>query len=407
MPKEKYLKQRNELIQQAQAALAKGDLENSKAIRAKIEKLDNDYNEAVREAANIASLQGIQIPQSAPVNPQAINLGDGASAVIGGAAAPQPEAYLHAFAKHMLGRSLTRDEQTAFNVVNPEAMMTESENHVVVPTTMVESIWREFGEAHPILAKLRKTNIKGDVDVPVETDSGSDGEWVDEKTTPTESKPALSSISLSGCELSKSANVSWKLKKMSIDAFIFYITALVAEKMGNALAKGIISGKGHPGNGETFKAQAKGIITALAAETNTPQIVTYTNSISYANLTTLMSKIKSGYMAGAEIYATNTTIWTQLATIVDSTGKPMFIPDVTGQSIGKLFGVPVQEEDGMADGEVLLSNVAKGYYMNVNEDITMYYEDHVLDRNTDYMGYAIVDGSPISNKASALLKKSA
>jgi HK97 family phage major capsid protein len=52
-----------------------------------------------------------------------------------------------------------------------------------------------------------------------------------------------------------------------------------------------------------------------------------------------MALVKSGYLRNAEIYATNNTIWTQLANIVDNTGKPMFIPDVTNGTVGKLFGI--------------------------------------------------------------------
>ena len=55
---------------------------------------------------------------------------------------------------------------------------------------------------------------------------------------------------------------------------------------------------------------------------------------------------------------------------------------------------------------VLLANMADGYACNVNEDITMYQEDHIKERTTDYMGYALIDGQPLTTKAFAYLKKS-
>jgi HK97 family phage major capsid protein len=118
-----------------------------------------------------------------------------------------------------------------------------------------------------------------------------------------------------------------------------------------------------------------------------------------------MALVKSGYLRNAEIYATNNTIWTQLANIVDNTGKPMFIPDVTNGTVGKLFGIPVYEEDGVADGEVFLADVQDGYAINVNEDVSMYFEDHVKARNTDYMAYSLVDGTVLTTKAFGLLRK--
>ena len=61
----------------------------------------------------------------------------------------------------------------------------------------------------------------------------------------------------------------------------------------------------------------------------------------------------------------------------------------------------------MEDDELLLGNVGRGYVMNINENVTLYQEDHVKARATDYMTYAIVDGDVLTTKAFALLKKSA
>ena len=119
----------------------------------------------------------------------------------------------------------------------------------------------------------------------------------------------------------------------------------------------------------------------------------------------LMSKIKSGYINGSSFYANNSTIWNELATIKDGDGKSIFIPDATLGGVGKIFGVTVKEEDGCANGQVLLGNVQKGYVMNINENMTIYTEDHVKARTTDYMGYALIDGDVVTTKAFALLKK--
>lgn len=43
--------------------------------------------------------------------------------------------------------------------------------------------------------------------------------------------------------------------------------------------------------------------------------------------------------------------------------------------------------------------------MNANEDITLYQQDHVKERTTDYLSYAVVDGSVMTTKAFALLRK--
>ena len=43
--------------------------------------------------------------------------------------------------------------------------------------------------------------------------------------------------------------------------------------------------------------------------------------------------------------------------------------------------------------------------MNINENVSLYTEEHVKERTTDYMSYSIVDGTPITTKAFALVKE--
>ena len=78
------------------------------------------------------------------------------------------------------------------------------------------------------------------------------------------------------------------------------------------------------------------------------------------------------------------------------------LPD-SGGGVARLFGRPVFEEDAVPDNAVLIANVSKGYVMNVNENVSMSFEDHVKLRKTDYMSYALIDGDVLTTKAFALL----
>ena len=274
---------------------------------------------------------------------------------------------------------------------------------------MREGIWHEMEELHPIIADTDYTKVPGDVDILIETSVGEDAAWYDEDDEVAGEKATFTKATLKGCELAKDVPVSWKLKKMSVDDFIAYIQSRIAEKMGNALAKGLVSGAGvDPDTVNPDPTEPVGVITKLEAENDTPQVVTYTagNGIAYANLTGMRAKIKSGYAKGAKFYAKSDTIWNRLANILDDNKRPIFIPDATQGGVGRIFGILVEEEDAVPADAVLLGNMAKGYAMNVNEDITMYQEDHIKQRITDYMGYALVDGQPITTKAFAYLKKS-
>lgn len=391
---------------------AQDKLEEAKKIQNNIAEMESFENQLAEEAKNLVNSRVFN------ENNTVTNIANKSVAIDGGKIMDklnneveikdENKLYNSAFAKNMMGLELNKEEAETFNKVNADfrnATQTAEQHTVLVPETVRQGIWAEIGEAHPIFGDITPTFIPGKVTIIKEKNAMSDAEWVDEDTEGNDEEAGFGTIELDGCELVKSIKISWKLKKMSIDAFLAYITTKLAEKMGNAIAKAMIDGKGKPGDSDGWKEQPKGIATALKAESSTPQVITYTGTISYENMLTLMSKIKSGYINGSSFYANNTTIWNQLAAIKDGDGKSIFIPDATIGGVGRIFGVPVKEEDGVSDGQVLLGNVSKGYVMNINENMTIYTDDHVKARTTDYMGYALIDGDVVTTKSFALLKK--
>ena len=401
MDKKEYEAKRAQLLAEMKAAIDACDAVKASAAEKEIMELDEKFQALAKAKANFAALNGSQVP-AAPAVPAALNTAP--IAPVSNAKAEEDELYTQAFAHYMMGVKMSAEEQNIFGARN--ATSTVKENHVVVPTTLKQGIWTEMEELHPIIADLAGTNIPGDVDILLESTVGNDGAWYDEDAVTAE-KVVNTKITLKGCELAKAIEVSWKLKKMAVDEFLSYVAKRIADKMANALAAGLVSGAG-VGNGTTDKPKPLGVVTKLEAETGTPQVLTYTaaNGIGYAKMTAMRAKIKSGYAAGAAFYAKSDTIWNRLANIVDRNERPIFIPDATQGGVGRIFGILVKEEDAIPADAVLLGNMAKGYAFNVNEDITMYQEDHVLARTTDYMGYALVDGQPLTTKAFAYLKKS-
>ena len=418
MTHEQYLEKRNALFAEAQALLDEGKLDEAKAKEQEIKDLDAKYDEIATARANMQALN--DNPVVKPLENLGTNVVGGTS--LGGVATndntvDEKEVYKTAFAKAMMGQRLTAEERTVLDKVNDDfrrtnqaAMQTTSEAALLIPETIRDGIWREMGELHPILADLQMTFVPGDFTIIKEKDDSLETDaaaYDEDDVVGDDDTVSLAEINLSGCELAKAVTVSWKAKKMTIDAFLTYITTKIAEKMGNALAKWVVSGRGKPGVGDTFKAEAYGIRTRILAEDNTPQVLTYSDDdpIDYTKMTAAMAKMKSGYYKGAAIYATNDMIWNKLANIVDKEGRPMFVPDVTSGGVGRFFGLPVKEEDAIPAGEILIGNVAKGYVMNANENISMYQEDHVKARKTDYMGYAIVDGDVLTTKAFVLIQE--
>ena len=407
MNKKEYEAKRAQLLAEMKAAIEAGDAAKAEAANKEVLALDEKFQALATAAANLAALSGSAVAvdpaipaalNTAPIAPVSSNKEEDAKA-------EEEKLYKQAFAHYMMGADLSADEQKIFTAKN--ATTTVKENYVVVPTTTLKGIWYEMEEAHPIIKATNFTNVPGDVDILVETSAGDNAAWYDEATAVTAEKVTNTKITLKGCELAKDVQVSWKMKKMAVDEFLAYIQTRIAEKMGNALAAALVSGAGI-GNGTTDIPKPLGVVTKLEAESDTPQVITYTagNGIKYGDMTNMRSKIKSGYAANARFYATSATIWNHLANILDDNKRPIFIPDATQGGVGRIFGIVVEEEDAIPADAVLLGNMAKGYAANKNEDITMYYEDHIKERATDYMGYALVDGQPLTTKAFAYLKKS-
>lgn len=410
MNKEQYLNKRNTLLEAAENLINDGKAEEATVKMNEVESLDKTFEDITKAQANLNAMKD---------NPTVINLAKQSVHVEGERvmdsfssnplANDEKKLYNSAFAKVLMNKPLTQDEQTVFNNVNDtfrNAVQTVDDHQILIPETVQQGIWKEIADAHPLYADLNPTFVPGDLTIIKETAEGTDAEWVDEKSQSEDDELGFGYLKLTGCELQKTVTISWKMKKMSPDYFLAYIQTRLAEKMGNALVNGVINGKGKPSLAE-HKAQARGIVTVLSTQDSTPQIVTYSTSegMKYADLTALVSKIKSGYLNGSAIYANNKTIWSDLANMLDSNGRPIFIPDVTAGGVGRILGLIVKEEAAVEDGALLLGNVAKGYSLNINENITMYQEDHVKARTTDYTAYAIVDGDVLTENAFAYLKK--
>ena len=314
--------------------------------------------------------------------------------------------YEDAFSKFFLGHKLTTEESNAIESHRFKNDTIDSgSNALVIPESLKDAIWKAATEAHPVLNAVAPTFIQGDVVLIVDENADADGVWVDEDTAASGADVPTTEITLKGNELVKCVTVSWKLKKMSISAFIPYLGQKVGEKVGNALAKSYFTGLGQPGNDDDWKPQATGVVTKLEAEDETPQIVEYTGTPTYAELIQFRALVKSGYADG--MYAKSDFIWNKLANVLDGNDRPYFIPDPTSGGVGRMFGIPVFEEDGAPDDGLILGSFAKAYGANINEAISLYMEDHVKERQTDYMAYMIADGSPMTTKAFAYLKKSA
>lgn len=406
MNREQYLQQRTELMNRAQAHIDAGELEEAEGIMNEVKELDKEFERAAAAVANMRALQN-NIPVPAGIQ----NIMTGAGSVIDQIEDKDHEelnvdssTYREAFFNRLMGNEVTNEQERAFASVNPNILntMTGTSTAVVVPTTTSSKIWRKVGELYPFYQDCFKMSVKGNFEL-IKEKTSPDAKWYDEATATEDGEEDLEKYQLTGCELARSIDVSWKLKKMSMDDFENYIVEKMAKKMGAALGYASVQGKGKPTASE-HKPEPLGVATALQMTGNEKRIVEYTTAPTYANLTALFSKVKSAYKK--TVYATNDFIWSVLANIKDKNDRPYFIPDTTAGGVGRLFGAVVKEDDSVP-ADMLLLGDASAYTMNFNEDITLDTEENKKKRTTSYLGYAIADGAPEDLDAFALLKKKA
>ena len=412
MNKKQYEAMRKKLMDEAQGLIDQGEVEKAQEKMKEVEALDSKWDAIAQAQANYNALN----VEPASANPFGA---EGETASFGNYAGENlkagaensvmeawgSEEYKNAWAKNMMNKPMNEAEKTAFSMVNEAYTHTTGNTGVVIPKSVAAGIWEMAGEMYPYFEDITKTYVNGAFSL-IQEDTSSEAGWYTEDTETEDGKETFNEFQLSGCELSRAITVSWKLREMAIEDFIPYIQRKMAKKMGAAAGYGATHGKGP--SASSGKPEPTGTVTALLAESGTPQVVEYANGTAptWKDVTTARGKIKSGYGAGLKVYANSNTIWGKLANIVDGNGRAIFLPDgATG--VYRVLGAEVKEDDSMQDGEILFSNAEAGYHMNVNKEMSVAPEEHVKTRKTDYCGYAIMDGNVLTTKAHALLKEAA
>lgn len=392
-----YLNQRNGLINAAEKLMGEGKLEEAQAKMKEVEDLDAKWEDIKVANANLKALKDKEELTNIETQTEKVD-----GKVIGNLEVNEvkneEEIYVDAWAKHLMGANMTRDEQIIFakkNNLSNEFTHTTVNTPTLIPETVIAGIEALMEEQYPLLADVRKFNVKGTLTMNRhESIEAGDAAWYTEDVKVADEENKFGQFTLTGHELAKAVTVSWKMKAMAVAEFIPFIQREIASRMGVALATAIAHGTGEN--------QPTGIVTALKAQVGTPQIVEY-NELAYEDLTLAVSKIHSSLLNGVAVYANNSTIWNTLANLKDNEGRPLFIPDVTTGGVGRIFGYTVKPDGSLKDGEILFGNAEKGYILNTNEPMKMVTQDHAKPRETDYVAYGVYDGDVYEHQAFALL----
>ena len=287
--------------------------------------------------------------------------------------------YRSAWAKTLMGVKLEETEERALG----DAIGTTSTTFVeatsnanginnlglLIPDS-VRLDWLKIAEkASPIYRDIRKMNVPGNVDFPY-LFGADDAEWYAETTTTKNEGQEYKNIKLTGHELAKAIEITWKAEAMTVEGFISFLLDELNEKMNKALINAVIYGNG--------SAKPTGITNGLVAKTN-------------ANAIDLIKECLGGLSVenrvGAKVYVAS-DVADEIAFSKDQNGNYPYL--VAG--LGRAGGATIEADPFLSAGDIVVGN-AQNYILNFNEGLRVDKEVKVQPRRVIYGGYLIADGN--------------
>ena len=287
--------------------------------------------------------------------------------------------YRSAWAKTLMGVKLDEDEEralgdaigtTATTFVAATADTNGVNNLGLLTPDSVRLDWLKIAEkASPIYRDIRKLNINGNVDFPY-LFGADDAEWYAETTTTKNEGQEYKNIKLTGHELAKAIEITWKAEAMTVEGFIDFLLSELNEKMNKALINAVIYGDG--------SAKPTGITNGLVAKTNT-------NAIDL--IKECLGDLSTENRVGAKVYVAS-DVADAIAFYKDENGNYPYL--VAG--LGRAGGASIEADPFLNSGDVVVGN-AQNYVLNFNEGLRVDKEVKVQPRRVVYGGYLIADGN--------------
>lgn len=287
--------------------------------------------------------------------------------------------YRSAWAKTLMGVKLEETEERALG----DAIGTTSTTFVeatsnanginnlglLIPDS-VRLDWLKIAEkASPIYRDIRKMNVPGNVDFPY-LFGADDAEWYAETTTTKNEGQEYKNIKLTGHELAKAIEITWKAEAMTVEGFISFLLDELNEKMNKALINAVIYGNG--------SAKPTGITNGLVAKTNT-------NAIDL--IKECLGDLSVENRVGAKVYVAS-DVADDIAFCKDNNGNYPYL--VAG--LGRAGGATIEADPFLNAGDIVVGN-AQNYILNFNEGLRVDKEVKVQPRRVIYGGYLIADGN--------------
>lgn len=398
MNKEKYLADRKVLMDEAQALINDGKLEEFEAKTKEIEALDNKYEAACKAQANLNALAG---------NTKITDItGAGAGVVaVASAATVEPEdmynslEYRKAFMQNVLKGTAIPAKFT-----NVDANTKTTDVGSVIPTTIMQKIIEKMESVGMILPLVTKTSYQGGLSIPTSTVKPV-ATWVAEGATSDKQKKTTGTITFTYFKLRCAISMSLETSVVTLGVFETAFTNNVAEAMVKAEEQAILTGDG--------TTQPKGILTETPVEGQALTIAA-AESLTYSTLTDAEAALPLAYEANAVWCMTKKTFMKFIG-MVDSQKQPIARINygINGRPERILLGrtVILNEYMGSYADTVTTDTIFaflfnfSDYVLNTNYNVTVKrYEDNDTEDQVT-KAIMLVDGKVVDKNSLVTLKK--
>ncbi len=287
--------------------------------------------------------------------------------------------YRNAWAKKLMGIKLAETEERALGdaITTTATTFVESDTTtqginnggLFIPTDVRLEMLKIIEKQSPFLKDIRKLAVAGNIDMPY-LNASDDAEWYSETSETKNEGQEYKTLKLTGHELAKQIEITWKLEAMAVEEFIRFITAELANKMGRALATAVLYGNG--------SGRPTGALNGLEAVSGEEVIDAMIKS--YASLSAEMKIGAKAYLSSA--------LAIQVVGFKDKNGN---YPYLQGLNKTALFDVEV--DPYLSSTDLLVGN-PENYVLNTVEAISINREIKITPRRNIYSTYAIYDGKP-------------
>ena len=255
----------------------------------------------------------------------------------------------------------------------------------VVPKALIDRIYSNMNEEHPILADVSRINTPMAVSIVKHTAiTAGDAKMVAENEANVDEQNTFKQVEITVNDFSKHIEISYRLAHMSISSFESYLVQEIGQRLGAVRAADILDTI--LGTGDKALAPSQFLDAEEAGV------------LKKGDVFKALGALKN--VGNVNIYMTRNTFYTQVAMAQDE-NLVAYTQDFQSRIPGVVFGYPVKIEDAMEDGQMLFLD-PKQYTDNVIQDVLIE-RDRDIKRHVHIISGHTIAGGIMTNELGGVL----